>query len=220
MATPFASPIDSVATFRNRQLAPVINRQGGPAPSASIATPAQGAMSSSGEGMSGFANIRQNASRQHQLYLQAIKATRARQQPRVANMAGNGTYSYSGGPAGNPKGLVGRYKLLPGADQALTGLNAAYRQTFGKDMPINSGGRTYAEQQHLYNLYRAGRGNLAAKPGTSEHESGRAVDFGGALHHAGTREHNWLVQNAGRFGFKWTGKNFRQFEAWHFEWWG
>ena len=38
------------------------------------------------------------------------------------------------------------------------------------------GGRTYAEQKKLYDAYRAGRGNLAAKPGTSLHESGLAID--------------------------------------------
>jgi hypothetical protein len=41
---------------------------------------------------------------------------------------------------------------------------------------IASGGRTRAEQEWLYHLYLTGRGNLAAKPGTSRHESGRAVD--------------------------------------------
>lgn len=39
-----------------------------------------------------------------------------------------------------------------------------------------SAGRTRAEQQVLYDLYRAGKGNLAAKPGTSLHESGLAID--------------------------------------------
>lgn len=38
------------------------------------------------------------------------------------------------------------------------------------------GGRTYAEQKKLYDAYRAGRGNLAAKPGTSLHETGLAID--------------------------------------------
>ena len=38
------------------------------------------------------------------------------------------------------------------------------------------GGRTYAEQERLYAMYKAGHGNLAARPGTSLHESGLAVD--------------------------------------------
>jgi hypothetical protein len=36
--------------------------------------------------------------------------------------------------------------------------------------------RTYAEQQYFWNLYTSGRGNLAARPGTSNHGWGVAVD--------------------------------------------
>lgn len=213
----FANPLDSVAGFKNQQLAPVLNRQGGTAPTLSLGADTG---ATSGPDIGGFDRIQQRSSRQHQLYLQAVKATRARQQPKVANMSGSGTYSYKGGSAGNPKGLVGKWNLLAGADQALQGLNAAYRQAFGKDIAINEGGRTYARQQQLYNLYLSGRGNLAARPGTSMHESGRAIDLGGPFQNAGSREHRWLQANAGRFGFKWTGKNFKQFEPWHWEWHG
>lgn len=41
---------------------------------------------------------------------------------------------------------------------------------------IVSGYRTYAEQAELYRLYVAGLGNLAAPPGTSNHEFGLAAD--------------------------------------------
>jgi hypothetical protein len=37
--------------------------------------------------------------------------------------------------------------------------------------------RSYAEQVELYNLYLSGRGNLAARPGTSNHGWGLAVDL-------------------------------------------
>lgn len=37
--------------------------------------------------------------------------------------------------------------------------------------------RTYAQQQELWALYQSGRGNLAARPGTSNHGWGTAVDF-------------------------------------------
>jgi D-alanyl-D-alanine carboxypeptidase len=36
--------------------------------------------------------------------------------------------------------------------------------------------RTYADQQFFWNEYQAGRGNLAARPGTSNHGLGLAVD--------------------------------------------
>lgn len=46
---------------------------------------------------------------------------------------------------------------------------------------IVSGHRSHEEQKVLYDRYLAGDGNKAAKPGTSMHEFGQAVDFGGDL---------------------------------------
>jgi hypothetical protein len=37
--------------------------------------------------------------------------------------------------------------------------------------------RTYEDQVHFWNLYQSGRGNLAARPGTSNHGWGNAVDL-------------------------------------------
>ena len=37
--------------------------------------------------------------------------------------------------------------------------------------------RTFDKQQEFWNLYQAGKGNLAAKPGTSNHGWGNAVDL-------------------------------------------
>ena len=37
--------------------------------------------------------------------------------------------------------------------------------------------RTFAEQQHFWDLFQSGRGNLAARPGTSNHGWGNAVDL-------------------------------------------
>lgn len=51
----------------------------------------------------------------------------------------------------------------------------------GGKVHIVSGRRSRAEQEELYRRYKAGTGNLAAKPGTSNHEHGAAVDFGGDL---------------------------------------
>lgn len=55
---------------------------------------------------------------------------------------------------------------------------AAYvRQTNGgKPITLAAGRRTTAEQQALYDRWKAGTGNLAAAPGTSWHEFGFAVD--------------------------------------------
>jgi hypothetical protein len=37
--------------------------------------------------------------------------------------------------------------------------------------------RTFADQQHFWDLFQSGRGNLAARPGTSNHGWGNAVDL-------------------------------------------
>jgi len=51
---------------------------------------------------------------------------------------------------------------------------AAYR--YGAPIWVNESYRTRAQQQHFYDLYLAG-GPLAAKPGRSPHEFGRALDI-------------------------------------------
>lgn len=48
----------------------------------------------------------------------------------------------------------------------------------GKIIDVREGKRSRAEQEYLYALYLSGRGNLAARPGTSRHETGDAADCG------------------------------------------
>ncbi len=77
----------------------------------------------------------------------------------------------------------------------------------GVYLALNSGFRTYAEQQYLYGCYLSGTcndGNLAAAPGYSNHQSGVAVDL---------TTSGWLAANAGRFGFVRTVPS----EPWHYE---
>ena len=57
---------------------------------------------------------------------------------------------------------------------------ASYKRMLAAGMPgggIASAGRTFEEQKALWRAYKAGRGNLAAEPGKSLHESGRALDI-------------------------------------------
>ncbi|MBX3185461.1 MAG: M15 family metallopeptidase [Labilithrix sp.] len=80
----------------------------------------------------------------------------------------------------------------------------------GVRLTINSGFRTMAEQQYFYNCYqtrRCNNGNLAARPGYSNHQNGRALDL---------TTSSWLANNASRFGFKRTVPS----EAWHYEFFG
>jgi hypothetical protein len=98
------------------------------------------------------------------------------------------------------------------ADAFLTMAKAA--EADGILLRINSGFRTMAEQQYLYNCYLSGScnsGNLAARPGYSNHQSGHAIDFnigGGAL--------AWLNAHGAEHGFNRTVPS----ESWHWEWWG
>lgn len=77
---------------------------------------------------------------------------------------------------------------------------------------VESGFRTYRHQERLYNDYRRGRGNLAAKPGRSNHQHGQAFDFN-TLGYDGTPMYDWLKRNAPKFGFLRTVNG----EHWHWE---
>lgn len=81
---------------------------------------------------------------------------------------------------------------------------------FGKTIKINSGFRSMDEQTYLYGCYKSKKcnnGNLAAKPGYSNHQNGTAVD----VSTSGT--YDWLAANAHKYGFIRTVKS----EAWHWE---
>ena len=80
----------------------------------------------------------------------------------------------------------------------------------GIELRIVSGFRSREHQQWLYAAWRAGMGNRAARPGYSNHQSGRALDLD--LDRPGA--FTWLDANARRFGFKRTVKS----EPWHWEW--
>lgn len=65
--------------------------------------------------------------------------------------------------------------------------------------------------------YKAADGNLAAVPGTSNHQNGVAIDI--VVRESFTSpEYLWLEKNAARYGFVNTGKSFKgQPEPWHWE---
>lgn len=58
--------------------------------------------------------------------------------------------------------------------------------------------------------YKSGKGNLAARPGTSNHGKGSAIDVKNCK--KGTPLHNWLVKNASKFNFRPLAS-----EAWHWD---
>lgn len=79
-------------------------------------------------------------------------------------------------------------------------------------LAVESGFRTYQHQNQLYNLYLKGKGNLAAKPGRSNHQHGQAFDLN-TLGFDGTPMYDWLKKNAPKFGFLRTVNK----EHWHWE---
>ena len=82
----------------------------------------------------------------------------------------------------------------------------------GVELRIRSGYRTFAKQAKLYKQYRRGQGNLAAPPGFSNHESGRALDINITNH----RALDWLQSHGANYGFHRTVPG----EAWHWEYLG
>lgn len=100
---------------------------------------------------------------------------------------------------------------------------ASYKRMLKDGMPtggIASAGRTYAQQLRLWKLYLSGKGNLAARPGTSRHETGRALDIT-----RGTAAQLWAVKGGNPYKRK-SGEKIRAndygwyrtvpTEAWHF----
>ena len=80
----------------------------------------------------------------------------------------------------------------------------------GIDLRIASGFRTVRQQRALFHRWQHGNGHEAARPGRSNHQSGRALDLT-VFSSPGTLA--WLDANAGAFGFKRTVKG----EPWHWE---
>ena len=95
------------------------------------------------------------------------------------------------------------------ADSYIKMRDAAARAGVG--IIVVSGFRTMQKQRELYAAYKAGRGNLAAPPGYSNHQSGHALD----LNTKGKGVKSWLVKNAATFGFRRTVPS----EDWHYEKW-
>jgi D-alanyl-D-alanine carboxypeptidase len=97
---------------------------------------------------------------------------------------------------------------------ALAELNKRYRATFGEDMCITDGYRSYSQQVAT----KAAKGYLAAMPGTSNHGWGLAVDLCPETY-AGDRW-GWLAAHAPDFGWDnppWARPSGSKYEPWHWE---
>lgn len=112
-----------------------------------------------------------------------------------------------------------------GTAQAFYKLRAAFKKATGYNLLVTSGYRSYAQQKSLYDRWKAGTFHApsVARPGTSRHENGRALDLRDSgsspgVTVAGNARSNWMRSNSHRYGFIANGYSFR--EPWHFEYQG
>lgn len=232
-------PSQRLASFRNQQLGSLLQSGGAPAPAGgSIDAPAI-APSSVREQAAKTTALTPVAAKtvgiggqvkEGNARLAAIqKAVQAKQAPKAPQVSMEGQYAGPGKQATGKvsKGQisvkdtvrVGNAYLRRDAGNAFIQMSAAFKQATGRSLGITEGWRSYDEQVRLYKLYRSGRGNLAAPPGTSTHGAGTAVDINGYGDPNGAA-FQWLRQNSGRFGYKWTGGTFSQIEPWHWDYVG
>ncbi|MFI2293512.1 D-alanyl-D-alanine carboxypeptidase family protein [Isoptericola sp. NPDC019571] len=102
------------------------------------------------------------------------------------------------------------------AAEQLERLDAAYQARFGEHLQIRDSYRSYESQVSV----KASRGYLAAVPGYSDHGWGIAVDINGGVEERSSAQHQWLVANAAKFGWRnpaWAQADGRKPEAWHWE---
>lgn len=170
---------------------------------------------------------------QARLEIKRRQATIAKQAAADKQFGANQPYAYTGAKysgrgqqyarqqglqqAGGSMG--GRFGIRPDASNAFSAMENAFSKAFGSGIPVQEGFRSLAKQQYLYDGYRRGLPgfNLAAKPGTSNHGTGIAVDLGGAFMNSNSPQHRWLQANGPRFGWYWVGRTFSQVEPWHWE---
>ena len=108
------------------------------------------------------------------------------------------------------------HRLRADAAFAYDQMSQAYQASFGTPLCITDSYRPYAVQVSL----KARKPGLAARPGTSNHGLGRAVDLCGGVQSFGTPQHQWMVQNATQFGWchpTWAQRSGSKPEAWHWE---
>ncbi|NYH54274.1 peptidase M15 [Nocardiopsis sinuspersici] len=105
-------------------------------------------------------------------------------------------------------------RLRADAAEAFIELDGAYRQVFGRPMCVADSYRPYHEQVYLFQQMLPG---MAAKPGTSQHGLGVAVDLCGGVNRLGTPEHEWMLANAPDHGWHNPAWARGGFEPWHWE---
>jgi len=125
-------------------------------------------------------------------------------------------------------GKPGIIYLEKNAAKAFTQLNEEFKKEFNKSIDVsgnNSHYRTFESQEMFWVKYKNGTGNLAARPGTSNHGWGLALDINGT--YGGTSKYyKWLINNSIKYNIKRTiykktsKKTAQQSESWHWQYIG
>lgn len=108
------------------------------------------------------------------------------------------------------------HQLRSDAANAAIKLNAAYKGRFGTPLCVTDSYRTLAEQVDVYRR----KPGLAARPGTSNHGWGIAMDLCGGIQAFGTTQHLWMRANGPTFGWylpEWARQAGSKPEPWHHE---
>jgi hypothetical protein len=112
--------------------------------------------------------------------------------------------------------IGGGHQLRPDAAAAYLALDAAFQAQFGVPLEITDSYRSLAAQRTLARQ----KPSLAARPGTSEHGWGLAVDLFGGVESYRSAEHRWLREHAPAFGWDnppWARDGGSREEPWHWE---
>lgn len=105
-------------------------------------------------------------------------------------------------------------QLRADAAAAFIELDGAFRSEFDRPMCVTDSYRPYHEQVRLFQETLPG---MAARPGTSAHGLGIAVDLCGGVNELGAAEHRWMLDNGPDHG--WDNPDWARggFEPWHWE---
>jgi hypothetical protein len=138
--------------------------------------------------------------------------------------SGDGSGCTGGNTGGHENGKIPDTVLCPlpqpgeqlraDAAAAFIELDGAFRSEFGRPMCVTDSYRPYHEQVRLFQEMLPG---MAARPGTSAHGLGIAVDLCGGVNQLGTAEHQWMLDNGPSYG--WDNPDWARggFEPWHWE---
>jgi hypothetical protein len=106
--------------------------------------------------------------------------------------------------------------LRADAAYAFNQMSLAYAAEFGAPICVTDSYRDLAGQIAV----KAAKPGLAARPGTSRHGLGRAVDLCGGIQSFGTAQHVWMQQHAPEYGWYdplWARADGSKPEPWHFQ---